>query len=512
MNYDKLSDNLDKKMLDFNLKILGFLASILIRPLAFCTEVMFRRNFGERYFSLVTVTYSFFLWCIPAGFINVGAGEGMQWTFLYRYGWPHVAQWLTHHTSPKAVMFAISTVFFYSATKNYSQIWMRQQKGIIWYSMSRGESIFGTESVMVKGFYSGLICVALFIVSPALGLFFFLSRVAGFYLWRKEQESIYNRYLDEQDARIMAGNIEPAMLGNKPTRETSGLYCPLPKRFTGEHRAHVAKVSGSVMARTTARSSDEVASPGTAPAAATAAPPADLPKSSLAADASRIYHDSREAVTPLVPVLKFLRRLVLPALIVVLIVLGFRFVKTHWPQPAVAPAVQSEPAQPPAAIPTARPTAAVAPPVSVPPPVAATPAADRVQSQPAQTAPIIHNASDLFSDNATAPRTQIAGLAAAVNSLNTFSNYCQTALSADADNIDKIPNALIRDRMTKLATTISTELGTIITHQQEYLDSLIPGAAADASVERSAAPMISARQSGINALHRLEAQIKRALP
>jgi DMSO/TMAO reductase YedYZ heme-binding membrane subunit len=54
MTYEKLNDTLDKKMLDFNLKILGLAASLLFRPLALASEPFFRKNMGERYFTGTT--------------------------------------------------------------------------------------------------------------------------------------------------------------------------------------------------------------------------------------------------------------------------------------------------------------------------------------------------------------------------------------------------------------------------------------------------------------------------
>jgi hypothetical protein len=532
MTNEKLSDTLDKKMLDLNFKILAFLASILIRPLAFCTEAIFRRNFGERYFTLVTVTYSFFLWCIPALFLD--ADGGVQWTFLYRHGWTHVAQWLTHQTSPKTVMFCISAVFFFSASKNYAQIRMRQAKGIAWYSMSRGESIFGTESLIVKGFYSGLICVVLCILSPALGLFFFLSRAAGFVLWQKEQESIYARYLDEQDARIMAGNLEPAMLGNKPTRETSGLYCPLPKRFTGEHRAHVAKVSGGVMARSTARNATE-----REPQSGAGDQSAESVKSGPAEELRRMVNEtfprqimSQEQFKKLWSMGLKIRRLFVPVLLVIaaclLVFVSYKFITSHHktepssapvvsqtasttiPQANTSAAVSAVQVQPPAAIPANPPPAAAV--VQVPPAalVVATPTVETAQVQPAQTGTQPNYAAALYPQNDTASSPPLTGLAGAVDGLNSFSNYCAATLIADNDRIGQLPNKGVRYALTEKSVKIQSAIDKMIADQGQYLESLAPGTEADASVERSTPPMNMARQSATNALSRLDIQIQNA--
>ena len=59
---DQATGGLDKKMLDFNLKALAFLALVLFRPAAVATEPFFRKNMGERYFNYTYAVLGGMLW------------------------------------------------------------------------------------------------------------------------------------------------------------------------------------------------------------------------------------------------------------------------------------------------------------------------------------------------------------------------------------------------------------------------------------------------------------------
>ena len=103
-DYEQLADSLDRRMLDFNLKILAFLASILLRPLAACTQVMFRMNMGERYFSETTFIYSAILWCVPSA-LN-GLCIHIRNGFLRDVGCHRLAIWLSGHMDSRVSLIA----------------------------------------------------------------------------------------------------------------------------------------------------------------------------------------------------------------------------------------------------------------------------------------------------------------------------------------------------------------------------------------------------------------------
>jgi hypothetical protein len=250
-NYDKFSDRLDSKILDFNLKVLGVISAVMLRPLALCTQIIFRNHFGERYFNVTMLILATLLYFAAGFFANVAAEAGhllLQTTDR----WSGLGVWLADHYKPKVIDSVIAAIFYIRASANLNAIRNRQKQGVPWYSMSRGQSIFGSESQKREVLFSILIGGVLLLLSPAFGILFFASRCAAAYLFIKEQQSNYARYLDYMDAQILAGKLEPAMIGNRTIDETKGLYCPLPKRITGEHRARVAKISAGVIARSSA--------------------------------------------------------------------------------------------------------------------------------------------------------------------------------------------------------------------------------------------------------------------
>jgi len=221
MNYDKLTDTLDKKMLDFNLKLLGILGSLLIKPLAMCTEPFFRKNFGERYFTVELYGISTGLWLVAQMLNNITGG--MEATPLQSWLISHSWQGLANDLSPKNISLVMAAAY-----------------GAI--GMCRGESIVGLEGVGWNVFFAVFIVVLLGLVAWPLSFLFLVSQGASYYLAAKQQASFYNRYLDAMDAKIEAENLQRALDKGEPPSENDGLNCPLPKVFKGKHRTRVARV------------------------------------------------------------------------------------------------------------------------------------------------------------------------------------------------------------------------------------------------------------------------------
>jgi hypothetical protein len=235
MNYDNLADTLDKKMFDFNLKMLGVLGPLLIKPLAMCTEPLFRKNFGERYFTAGIYTVSIVLWCVAQKFAGFNpTGE------------PTMAQkWLGDSAvsiSPENIGRVFLVAYVILGMWNLSRARRRRGRGQVWYSMGRGESLFGRQDKTRDLLFAGLVIVFLALTAPALALLFFASQAASQYLAGKQQASFYNRYLDAMDAKIESEFLQQALDKGEPPSDTDGLHCPLPKVFKGEHRTRVARV------------------------------------------------------------------------------------------------------------------------------------------------------------------------------------------------------------------------------------------------------------------------------
>jgi len=336
--YDKLSDTFDAKLLDFNLKFVTLLATLLIRPLANATDPFFRKNLGCRYFTIGSFLAAGFLWFVAMrleplinGFLRTG---------LELFGYTELAQWVGRFHVPAWVGWGMFMAFSVLAGRNLGAAQLRESNGSVWHSMSRGESIFGSENPARDFIITIVVCLVLGYVSPPLGLLFGLSRWMSFVLARKQQRSIYARYLDEMDRRIEAGNLETTLRDGPSPKTTGGLYCPLPARIKGEHRATVARiVTHSSLRPVPAVEQRPAGSPTSAKPTA-----ADTSSTAPATPAAKTKSASKAATYPV-------RNLVLGLVIVVALIVGGYFLagwfkgnsQTAVSPPPVTPTAQAQP-------------------------------------------------------------------------------------------------------------------------------------------------------------------------
>jgi len=176
-----------------------------------------------------------------------------------------LARWLATHDVSGWVGAAVVILFCFLAWLNINAVSGRQTSGQTWHSMSRGESLYGSENSTRDRAITVVTSLILFSVAPFVGLLFGLSRFFSRYLIVQEQKSVYARYLDAMDAKLEAEHLERALRDGVPPRTTEGLYNPLPKRFTGEHRANVARVVAGGFATTAAQARSTTAQPGVGP-------------------------------------------------------------------------------------------------------------------------------------------------------------------------------------------------------------------------------------------------------
>jgi hypothetical protein len=156
-------------------------------------------------------------------------------------GWYKTAEFLGKLDLSGKLAWLFVFAYGFLAMKNFTARFKREARGIAWHSMSRGESLFGSENRWRDiGITVGAI-MFLNIFAPPIGFLFFVSRCAAGYLYKKQQASLYARYLDAMDAKIEGEYLEKALRDGDPATATMGIYGPLPKRFVGEHRANVAR-------------------------------------------------------------------------------------------------------------------------------------------------------------------------------------------------------------------------------------------------------------------------------
>ena len=507
--FDKLSDTLDNKMLDFNLKMLGVLGAILFKPAAVATEPFFRKNMGERYFTYTNA--------VVAGMIWWGVGVLNK---LFAGTWRFESESTVGHA--EAVGGFIDVVFLILAAANISAARQRQKKGIRWHSMGRGESLFGSESPIRDWIITVLVAVVLYKLHAGIfAAFFLLSRVFSEYLEQQRQQALYNRYLDIMDAQIESEYLQQTLAKGPAPMLTDGIYHPLPGHFKGEHREKVARVVA-----------------GTFTAPDVAGGPAKSATESKAAEMPDVLGEwSKEAkkwggqiwsiLLALYKIIGKKRLLYLAGAILLVVVIrhwGVPLVKSiHFhrsPPPVVAPAQETKPAKQVETKPVVAPerAPAVAPASQEKVAAADLPDIHPVGSTSSQSAPPVVDTKATIAPTATqyAPPATVSDsgldkLAEAVKSLNIFSNYCYATLAADNSLIEKIADQKARDRAERVSQAVEQSIGKIIDRQEQYLDQLTPGPDADASIERSMSKLIANRASETNNLEQLNVFIQQAM-
>jgi hypothetical protein len=243
MTYDKLTDKLEGKLLDSNLKALGMFFRLIVKPLGLATEPFFRKNFGERYFTGDSFFVCILLWII--------ATKGSSWAqfgptpvaaFVYNLGFRDIGTWIYRHDYSSKVGALVICAYGLLGGLSLQSIHGRRRGGKMWHSMSRGESLFGSENKLRDFCLAAAAILVLSTFAPAVGFLFLLSRFASYHFAAKQQAILYARYLDAMDAKIEAEFLQPSLDRGEPPVVTEGLYCPLPKTFQGEHRARIARV------------------------------------------------------------------------------------------------------------------------------------------------------------------------------------------------------------------------------------------------------------------------------
>ena len=506
---DQATGGLDKKMLDFNLKALAFLASVLFRPAAVATEPFFRKNMGERYFNYTYAVLGGMLWWGVALCNKMFAGI-----------WDQAAEGKVGTAETIGGFFQLA--FLILAASNISAAIQRQKKGIRWHSMCRGESLFGRESTLRDWIITVLVVVVLYkLHTVVIAAFFLLSRVFCQYLENQRQQALYNRYLDIMDAQIDSEYLQQTLAKGPAPVVTDGIYSPLPGRFQGEHREKVARVVAGTFA------APDVAGGPAKPSTESKA--AEMPDvlGEWSKEAKKWAGQIWDILLALYKIIGRKRLLYLIGAILLLAAIrhwGVPLVKSiHFhrsPPPVVAPAQETKPAKQVEAKPVVAPERATAPAPASQEKVAAADLPDihpvgstSSQSAPpaVETKPTVAPTATQYVPPATVSDSGLDKLAEAVKSLNIFSNYCYATLAANNALIEKIADQKARDRAERVSQAVEQSIGKIIDRQEQYLDQLTPGPDADASIERSMSKLIANRASETNNLEQLNVIIQQAM-
>ena len=352
-DYEKLTDKLGGKLLDFNLKMMGLGATLLVKPLALATDVFFRKDFGERYLTNNSAAVAAILWTMAAlyGSYLVWPGNNPVLEVIDMAGFHKLSWWFHGHDFTKTLGWIIAIPYMCMAGRNVIQARRRSASGQIWYSMSRGASVFGVESQPRDLLLAFGAVVILGLFAPSLALLFFISRLVSYQLEASQQTALYNRYLDAMDAKIQAEYLQRALDKGEPPGFTDGLYCPLPKDFKGEYRQRVARVvAGGPFDAGVMTPDKPQARQQSATAQSSRPQPAAMPGQQ--ADLKAAFQDAtgtaKETLSTILRSKRIIRFAVIGLILVALVAVGipvFRLIQSRTKQSPVAPVA----AQPPGA-------------------------------------------------------------------------------------------------------------------------------------------------------------------
>jgi len=249
MNHEELYKSLDRQILNFNYKAIGFLATIFMKPLATASDPFFRINMGERYFTHISHGLGTILWGVATWLTYLS--EDKMASIAREFHFDSLASLLQEGAQihvPFWTAVGMMVLFFIVGSFSVGANYYRQVKGVTWHSMSRGISIWGSEDKVRDTIILIFLSAALLIIAPAVGALFLISRLFSLLLIAQEQARIYARYLDAIDAAIESDLLEAALRDGAPPSINNGIYCPLPRRFKSPHRDKVARVAAGGVA------------------------------------------------------------------------------------------------------------------------------------------------------------------------------------------------------------------------------------------------------------------------
>jgi hypothetical protein len=231
----RLGNRLVDQMADVVVQVFLSLLVSLVRPMATVTEVFFRKQMGERYFSV----------------LNIMAGVPLILLFgipvwaLFDSSWGFGA-WLNLLLS-----LAWTGAFNFYAFKSLQAVKVRYQEGVRWHSYNYGIPRYpalhpALERIIPLGVTLLLILCGAYGLAVLLVLSTYLS-----YMGRViAANRFFARVLDAIDQQIEADNLSKAVLERLQPEQAEGLMTPMPAYVSTMHREKfVQAVTGKAPSR-----------------------------------------------------------------------------------------------------------------------------------------------------------------------------------------------------------------------------------------------------------------------
>lgn len=205
--------------------LLGILVG-LVRPIATLTEVFFRKQMGERYFSGWNLVVGIALILFFRSSIWLGKGHSLELL-----------------TNIIAVAWALSLVYY--GGLNWNETGERYHKGLRWHSLCYGIPRWAKVPVYAEKAIPLAVGILLMVVGLiGMGGLLFLSGGVSLFLRYHEARLAHERMLDMLDGQIEHEHFAQAVMESRPTEQLEGLRVSLPKRIGPDFREKYVRARG----------------------------------------------------------------------------------------------------------------------------------------------------------------------------------------------------------------------------------------------------------------------------
>lgn len=276
--FNRVTDKIADGIIQASLNILA----MLVRPMAIVTEIFFRRDMGERYFTPLNAAFGFFLLLLFSIPIGVPGAEKAGFDALGQF---HAAQ----SAAPRVVLFVMSFAWILSLFAAYGQnvLFIRRNyvQGNRWHSCNIGIPRFPNLPVWLEKLIPFVAAVAFYFLFhlPGLAILLVFSGIVSLLLRAHEARMFRERVLDLIDGQIEQEYVATAVLERAKPQQVDGLRAPLPAYVSRTYRTKIVDALGERLAP---NPFIQPASPQLPPATPSAAAPAANPFTTPAAPAS----------------------------------------------------------------------------------------------------------------------------------------------------------------------------------------------------------------------------------
>lgn len=239
---ESISDRLEDKLKSAVINAMLSIVMACVRPIATLTEVFFRKDMGERYFTA---------WNVFVGWVLL-AGIGVLQRFLLAPGrydyygrfYPK-DEWGATEWAPYIALGVWALLFTLLANEQRHAVIRRYNKGIRWHSGNCGIRRLPLPYVIEKGipFVVG-IALALALRLYMLGGLMVLSGIVSIALRYYEALKFRERLLDIIDGQIEQENLAKVVKDRLKPEQTEGLQAPLPAYVSDEFREQFVQAIG----------------------------------------------------------------------------------------------------------------------------------------------------------------------------------------------------------------------------------------------------------------------------